>query len=116
MGFAIFLTLRQKNWQWLQTDVKDCLFINKLRKRSFFDLTASPSVARLRSRMPSATKNLFLKKKVRETEGFSGTFQKDFFRFARLFTVSARHNNAHNPRNPETIPCRTQSHFYHNSP
>ena len=30
-------------------------------------------------RVPSATRKLFLKKKVRETEGFSGTFQKDFF-------------------------------------
>ena len=28
--------------------------------------------------MPPAAKNLFLKKKVRETEGFSWIFQKDF--------------------------------------
>ena len=67
--------------------------------------------------VPSATKKLFLKKKVRETEGFSWTFQKDFFslRGAQV-RVSARHNNARSPHNRETSSGHTQSRFYRNNP
>ena len=79
MGFAIFFDISSKKMAMAANRISS-RFVNRwFEIIHFYDFDGFAVSSGTSCRVPSATKNLFLKKKVRETEGFSGTFQKDFF-------------------------------------